>query len=350
MKNLITKLYEIEENGQTALGPAILFSINLINGISSGSRVILCTDGISNMGIGSMEDKTKIEEVNQLKDFYSNLGHLAKEKGVVVDLITFEGEQSNIEILMSMIDQTGGEIIRVKPEEILDQFSNLLSNEVIASKVSIKVKLHKLMKFRNEDSKNLENEGTLLTKQIGNVTKESELYVEYCFKDSENIAKLADIDLENFDQVPFQTIIDYTNKNGDRCIRVVTKSQKLCSEKEIIQNNANYNIISTNAMQKSSQLAKEGNYREAQSNALAWKRMIKSQACNSNSNAFESYKIFNNNMNDFNNNIQQLQFENIQMAPEKKKTITDDKISSQIHAMKSMSSKRSEMNYKKSKK
>src|SRR5690606_9317815 len=121
--------YNIQENGQTALGPAMLFSINMIQGVSPGSKIILCTDGISNLGLGSLEScKTETDLIN-LKAFYTQLGLTAKEKGVVINLITFEDEESKIEVLMSMVDQTGGEIIRVKPTEILNEFSNLLTND-----------------------------------------------------------------------------------------------------------------------------------------------------------------------------------------------------------------------------
>ena len=366
--NLLKQLYAIEESGQTALGPAVLFCINLFAGVAPGSRIILCTDGISNTGIGNMEDTSSPEHVGKLKEFYSNLGFAAKEKGVVIDLITFEDEQSNIEVLMAMIDQSGGEIIRVKPTEILEQFSNLLSNEVVATNVKIKVKLHQLMQFRNEENKDLKNNGTTLIKEIGNATKESEIFIEYSFKKSDEIAAL-DIDLDKLEHVPFQSIIDYTNTNGDRCVRVLTKNQKISSEKDLIQKDANFNIISTNAMQKTSKLAKDGNYRGAQSNALAWKKMIKSNAVQ-NSNAYDNYKVFSNNMNDFNNNMQEAQFQELSSANEQpsnlnnnmlsanmpyranapKQNIKSDKISQQIHSFKNISSAKSCQTYEKSKK
>jgi hypothetical protein len=304
---LLKQLYSIEETGQTSLGPAVLFSINMIDGVSPGSRIILCTDGISNMGVGCMEGKTSQEELDTLRSFYKNLGLLAKTKGVIVDLITFEDEQSNIDILMHMIEETGGEIIRVKPTEILNQFSNLLTNEIVATNVKVKVKLHKLMQFRNEDVAKLKHFGSTLTRELGNVTRETEMYVEYSFKKSEEIAKYDNVDLENLKYVPFQSIIDYTNLAGDRCIRVVTKQQQICTEKDIVQKQANFDIISTNAIQKTSKLAKDGNLREAQSNALAWKKFMKTQV-EENESANRNYKIYSNNMNDFNNNMQEVQY------------------------------------------
>ena len=144
----------------------------------------------------------------------------------------------------------------------------------------------------------------------------------------------------------------------ESCIRVVTNSQFLCSEKELIQKDANFDIISTNAIHKTSKLAKEGNYRGAQSNALAWKKMIKNNAV-SISNAMDNYRIFSNNMNDFNNNMQEVQYQqfsqpminnNIGVSPSVNNQMRSDKLSSQIHSMNNMSNTRSVNNYAKKKK
>jgi hypothetical protein len=349
---LLKQLYNIQESGQTALGPAMLFSVNMIKGISPGSTIMLCTDGISNLGLGSLEGIKESKLLEDMQAFYTQLGVTAKEKGVVINLITFEEAESKIDILMSMIDQTGGEIIRVKPNEILNEFSNLLTTEVIATNVSIKVKLHKLMQFRNENSNFIKDNGSTLIKEIGNATDDTELYVEYCMKKSEDIAKYEDIDIEKLETVPFQSVIEYTNKSGDRCLRVVTASQKICSEKKVIEEQAKYDIISTNAIKKTSKLAEEGLYREAQSNALAWKKMIKKA---DNESAKANYNIFNANMNNLNNNIQSVQYNELQEADyddkkevleKKRKVVKPDSLSQQIHKMKNISNAKSQ-NYKK---
>jgi hypothetical protein len=346
---LIKQLYQIEENGQTALGPAVLFSINLIKGVSPGSKIILCTDGISNIGLGAIEGVKSEEEIEKLRSFYTQLGIIAKEKGIVINLITFEEAESKIEIVMAMIEQTGGEIIRVKPSEILNEFSNLLSNEVIATNVKVKVKLHKTLQFRNENTAFLKYDGSTLEREVGNATNQTELYVEYNMKKSEDIAKYEDINIETLTSVPFQSVIDYTNKSGDRCYRVITATQKISSEKDEIQKNANYDIISTNAIKKTSELAEEGRYREAQSQALAWKKMLK-KTTEQSQNAYANYELFSNNMNSFNNNIQALQYNQLKEESLPTKYNKNDNISQQIHSMKHISQAKSKNIYEKNKK
>lgn len=75
-EKLYDKLISLEEGGATALGPAILYSIRVASR-RQGSRVILCTDGLANKGVGSLEDSNYQESVK----FYYELGNYAVEKG-----------------------------------------------------------------------------------------------------------------------------------------------------------------------------------------------------------------------------------------------------------------------------
>jgi hypothetical protein len=47
----------LEETGPTALGPGLLSAIAMAAEGGQGSQVVLCTDGLANIGIGSLEDK-----------------------------------------------------------------------------------------------------------------------------------------------------------------------------------------------------------------------------------------------------------------------------------------------------
>lgn len=47
----------MRENGKTALGPALLASIGLLAQAKPGSMVLMCTDGLANIGLGSLDDK-----------------------------------------------------------------------------------------------------------------------------------------------------------------------------------------------------------------------------------------------------------------------------------------------------
>mmetsp|Transcript_20686 Transcript_20686/g.19698 ORF Transcript_20686/g.19698 Transcript_20686/m.19698 type:complete len:124 (+) Transcript_20686:1161-1532(+) len=55
-KQLTAKLLALEETGPTALGPALLTSIQLASQGAPGSTVILCTDGLANVGLGAFDE------------------------------------------------------------------------------------------------------------------------------------------------------------------------------------------------------------------------------------------------------------------------------------------------------
>lgn len=72
-------LSSLEEGGQTALGPALLIAITMACK-AAGSKVIMCTDGLANVGLGSLDGLTN-EEYKSAAEFYAKLGETAKVNG-----------------------------------------------------------------------------------------------------------------------------------------------------------------------------------------------------------------------------------------------------------------------------
>lgn len=69
----------MEEGGQTALGPALLIAVTMACKVT-GSKVIMCTDGLANVGLGSL-DGLSGEEYKSASAFYTGLGETAKVNG-----------------------------------------------------------------------------------------------------------------------------------------------------------------------------------------------------------------------------------------------------------------------------
>ncbi len=66
----------LEEGGATSLGPALYYSI-LIAARKPGSKVILCTDGLANKGIGALDSN------DDQSAYYNELATFATNKGYV---------------------------------------------------------------------------------------------------------------------------------------------------------------------------------------------------------------------------------------------------------------------------
>jgi hypothetical protein len=48
-------LNKVEATGATALGPAVIAAIELASKGAPGSIVFICTDGLANVGLGSLD-------------------------------------------------------------------------------------------------------------------------------------------------------------------------------------------------------------------------------------------------------------------------------------------------------
>jgi len=64
-------------SGETALGPALVISIFMAPKVP-GSKVVLCTDGCANVGVGSLRNSKD-------SGFYLRLGETAASKGFASD-------------------------------------------------------------------------------------------------------------------------------------------------------------------------------------------------------------------------------------------------------------------------
>lgn len=139
-----------------------------------------------------------------------------------MNIISIQGEECNIETVSKISELTGGEVQRVDPKNLIDNFSNILSLPTIATNVQLKVKLHKGLEFRNEEAVNLSEDKTILARDLGNVNEETEVTFEYKMKSVKKLLQMLDLDMTKVNKFPFQAQITYTALDGSRCIRVIT--------------------------------------------------------------------------------------------------------------------------------
>ena len=297
---ILSVLNRINENGCTALGPGIVLSLSLLKNAKKGSRIFLCTDGLANEGIGKIESEEK-EIIEKNKEFYENIGNEALEKGISINLITFKDQHSGIEILMKMVEKSGGEIMRVTPEQIVEDFSDMLQSNTIGMNTTLEIKLHNLLMFRNENDEFLSNDKSTFKKFIGNIRDDMIDYFEFKFKKAKMISDM-NININEVKKIPVQCIIEYTDKNNGKYIEVFTDLKTVSSNKEEILKIADFDVVSGNAIQKSAKLAMEGKFRDAQVNNMAWKKFLNQNQNISHQN-HETYSMFKANMNNFNQNL-----------------------------------------------
>jgi hypothetical protein len=191
------------------------------------------------------------------------LGLYAKEKGVTVHIVTIKGSECNIDAISPVCEATNGEIERVDASDLQKNFGAFLSRQVIATKVQLKVKLHKGLEFRNEPSINLSADRTVLNKDFGNVFDDTDLTFEYQLKSVRDLLKMIDLDITKMTHFPFQAQIHYTALDGSKQVRVITQRLQISSDKQALKKDADFEILGMNAVMQANKHARQGDYKMA---------------------------------------------------------------------------------------
>eukprot|EP01114_Cavostelium_apophysatum_P023522 TRINITY_DN888_c0_g1_i2.p1 TRINITY_DN888_c0_g1~~TRINITY_DN888_c0_g1_i2.p1 ORF type:complete len:545 (+),score=140.04 TRINITY_DN888_c0_g1_i2:103-1737(+) len=203
------KLFSLEEGGGTALGPALLVAVGMCSKSGSGSSIVICTDGMSNVGLGALDDLRTDDEKAIGSQFYEQVGSYAKQHGISISVISIKGSDCSIENLGSLAELTAGNVDRVDPVDLSKNFASIMSSPVIATHVSTEIHLHKGLLVKSD-----EKEGQIVT-DVGNVTQESTTTFEYGIRGNFDKKLFA-----NLKELPFQIQIRYTKLDGMKCLRV----------------------------------------------------------------------------------------------------------------------------------
>eukprot|EP01105_Mastigella_eilhardi_P008993 TRINITY_DN2149_c0_g1_i3.p1 TRINITY_DN2149_c0_g1~~TRINITY_DN2149_c0_g1_i3.p1 ORF type:complete len:939 (-),score=238.17 TRINITY_DN2149_c0_g1_i3:129-2897(-) len=259
---LIKALYSLEESGATALGPALILAIAL-SGNAPGSNVILCTDGLANQGLGSLEGKEK-----DFVAFYTECGEQAVLRGVTVSVLSLIGTDCRLESLSVVTEKTSGTVERVDPTVLTRQLNAIVgAPPVIAYGSMAMILLHRGLRFRGEMDDETEQRFWVV-KDLGNVTTVSECTFSYAFRTKE------EFDMSNLAEIPFQVQILFTRPDGAIHLRVSTATVKVTENREEAEAAADAHMIGTHAARAAAKFAKQGNYEQAQLATRAAARLM----------------------------------------------------------------------------
>merc|ERR1740138_1496243 len=120
-ERLETTVAGLKPCGNTALGPALAVGVGLASG-RPGSKIVLCTDGMANNGVGAIRNR------NQEVPFYGDIARRAAEEGTCISVVTMEGEDCSMENLGVCADLTGGRVEIVDLQAISASMGAMLAN------------------------------------------------------------------------------------------------------------------------------------------------------------------------------------------------------------------------------
>jgi len=181
----------------------------------------------------------------------------------VVNIISIEGQNVNIEYIGKVSNLTNGFNDIVNPLNLTKNFNFLLENPIIATDVVVKMLLHMGLKWYNEE--NPINDYSCL-RNVGNANKESSITFEF---------GMSDKDFGELKLLPFQVQIHYTRLDGAKCIRVMSKKQEITEEREVAEENLNVGVIGMHAMQQTAKIAEEGDYTKARLKNITQQKLVK---------------------------------------------------------------------------
>eukprot|EP01083_Nonionella_stella_P114261 337626_1 len=295
-------LWKLEEGGQTALGPALSVSIAMAS-IRRGSQVILCTDGLANVGIGNMDEA----DAEATSTFYQNIGAWAMQHGVIVSIISITDDGCNLEALGRIVEVTNGNLRRINPLNLTEKFSGILDAEIIATSTTATMWLHPGLKFVDtvtqlqnlnpfEDAvqpQDKEEEETVPSSQqdIGNVLDDTTIFFEYAL----NKKVIANHDFEDLKELPFQVHITYDKLDGTKMLRVITQEKEVTYNRDKVRENLDYAVLSQYGTRVTTKLCDVGDYEASRAFTNANTRYLHKNA--------SSKRQMNNLANYVNNNI-----------------------------------------------
>ncbi len=233
-RNVISNLNHMD---MTALGPALLGGITLLKQVSGAKRIVLLTDGLANMGLGTLERPS-----SQGRDFYKKLSDLSLSESVLVDVVGVRTDTASnemgLDVLGDLADRTGGNIFFVSRKELGNAFERMRGEEFIARDVQLNVLTPKEFE-KNEyigvSPPTAPNEPV----RLGGIRSGREIYVK--LKPNTEIKKA---------KVPLQTQIKYRDKEGNLRLRVLTNEVETTEKEEEFTKKYDAKLAATMAVQE----------------------------------------------------------------------------------------------------
>ncbi|TNM93721.1 hypothetical protein fugu_001897 [Takifugu bimaculatus] len=242
---------DLREQGATSLGPAVLASVAVASRYP-GSKVILCTDGRANIGLGKMEDTPSVSSSID-PYFYKRVAQQAVDSGVIISVMTFEGTDCCLADIGRLADSTGGRVNIVSVNTVATEIQLASMDNVLATNVTATLLAAKGVYFPYERERNHK-----LVREIGNVTSGLEITFQFAVK-----SKYMDVFLRR-KVLPFQLQLTFKTREQQKCIRILTEQRPVTSGRWLSTTSLNMVVLGVHCAQLCASLTMEGRVEEAQ--------------------------------------------------------------------------------------
>ena len=236
---LFETLKEQEADGMTSLGPAIACGLGAIKAIKPDlCQFYVFTDGVANLGIGDMGNESEAKEI------YSQLANIGLDYGVIFHVIGFGNENSKLNILQMLTDNSAdGKLQRIQTpilregrNEKIYSYDEEGLKKLLREALTVSAKTYGiLLTLKIYSMKNVEVEfckdcakyvdskkkgESFYKTKIGNISEEpNHVSCKYKIKKGE---------LSSGDIIPFQFHLNFTKaKTGEKVFIIINVSSEI---------------------------------------------------------------------------------------------------------------------------
>ncbi|XP_031706990.1 circularly permutated Ras protein 1 isoform X2 [Anarrhichthys ocellatus] len=249
---LVQRVKDLREHGATCLGPAALASVAMASRYR-GSKVILCTDGRANIGLGEMEQTPSLSSSPLTPYFYRQLALQAVGSGVIISVMSFEGTDCCLADVGRLSDTTGGRVNIVSIGTVATEIQSASVDNILATGLTATVFAPDGVYFPYEDENNHK-----LVREIGNVTKGLEITMQFAVK-----PEFMEVFLQR-DTLPFQLQLSFKTRDREKVTRVITEQRPITTASRIWPGSLNMAVLGVHCAQLCASLTMEGRVQEAQ--------------------------------------------------------------------------------------
>lgn len=260
MRNQVQSL---EEEGATALGPALAAAVELCGKHQGRSEITICTDGMPNVGVGALDGTYGGDG----RAFYSRMAEMAMSTSTVINVIAIEGCNCSLDDFKMCAEMTSGELNTLHPVELVRQLRLIAQNPTIATDVEVTVLLHPSLRIEGMLSNNVvkghPNKAVVV---LGNATKLSDITFEYSVRKKHRKTAIS--------ALPFQVQIRYKRLDGSKCIRVLSSSRPVSRDREEVEKSMDCAVASLAAVHRCAAEAEAGDFESARARLHAARKMM----------------------------------------------------------------------------
>lgn len=256
LESLVARVQQLQVLGSTALGPAMAIAVGITQAFN-GSRVVICTDGCANIGVGAVQK-------NEAVPFYTELAQKALESGCSISVITTEGEDCAMDNLGSTADITRGRVEIVDPADLSLKVQQLLSQRTVAIAAECRLITGCTLESASSASATkhaaFSVDRNIVRHVVGNVTDDLDLSFKF--------------QADSQKQVPFQVQFKYKLPNGEERMQVESAFREVTSKMEEAEANIDATVVGVEAIHRSAQLAQQGRYQDARIELISTQRLL----------------------------------------------------------------------------